>query len=117
MYIGLVGEGRYNNYWNQQHRDQYKWDFSNVFQFPDSLPWAVQHYCARYSHFHILHFTSQFHQGDSIPSLTVVAKSKAPHDVLPITTSCWTNMGQRTVSFGQEPDKLVIFREAIKVEK
>ena len=26
-------------------------------------------------------------------------------------------MGQRTVSFGQEPDKLVIFREAIKGEK
>ena len=50
--------------------------------------------------------------GDRIPSLTVLANSKAPEDILPITASCWTNLGQNTLSLsGPEPGKLVLYSQ------
>ena len=51
-------------------------------------------------------------EGASIPSLTVLAKSKAPEGILPITASCWTNQGQKTLTLsGPEPDRLVLYSE------
>ena len=54
--------------------------------------------------------------GESIPSLTILAKSKAPDNILPITASCWTNIGQRTLSLDShsDPDKLVLYSQLMQ---
>jgi hypothetical protein len=53
--------------------------------------------------------------GSRINFLTLLVKSMAPEDVLPITTDCWTNVGARDVVLtGNNPDKLVIFGRAMQ---
>ena len=50
--------------------------------------------------------------GASISYLTVLARSKSPPGILPITASCWTNLGQKTLTLsGPEPDKLVLYSQ------
>ena len=53
--------------------------------------------------------------GVSIPSLTVLAKSKAPEGITPITASCWTNIGQNTLTLsGPNPDRLVVYSQVME---
>ena len=48
--------------------------------------------------------------GSKINFLTLLVKSKAPENVLPITTSCWTNVGPRDVILtGDSVDRLVLY--------
>ena len=51
--------------------------------------------------------------GASISHLTILVKSKAPENVAPVLTNCWTSSGQEDVDLnGNNPDKLVIYGQA-----
>ena len=48
-----------------------------------------------------------------INQLTLLVKSKAPENVAPVLTNCWTSSGQEDVDLnGNNPDKLVIYGQA-----
>ena len=48
--------------------------------------------------------------GASIQFLTLQIRSKAPPQTVPLTTSCWTNVGQTEVNLqGPSPDRLVLY--------
>ena len=45
----------------------------------------------------------------------MLAKSKSPEGILPITASCWTNLGQKTLTLsGPDPDKLVLYSQVME---
>jgi len=48
--------------------------------------------------------------GAAIQFLTLQIRSKAPPQTVPLTTSCWTNVGQMEVNLqGSSPDRLVLY--------
>ena len=48
--------------------------------------------------------------GADIQFLTLQIRSKAPPQTVPLTTSCWTNVGQMEVNLqGSSPDRLVLY--------
>ena len=45
----------------------------------------------------------------------MLAKSKAPEGITPITASCWTNVGQKTLDLsGPNPEKLVVYSQVME---
>ena len=54
-------------------------------------------------------------EGSKINFLTLLVKSKAPENVLPLTADCWTNVGPRDVVLtGDNLDKLVLYGQAMQ---